>query len=123
MDKDENIMTPYTRISTGMIGLDEILNYLQMGDNVVYQVDDIEDYKKFVAPYVETALARNQRLVYMRFANHPPLLEPDKKIKVYKLNANKGFESFSTQVHNIVRDEGRDVFYVFDCLANTTLYQ
>jgi hypothetical protein len=118
MDKDENIMTPYTRISTGMIGLDEILNYLQMGDNVVYQVDDIEDYKKFVAPYVETALARNQRLVYMRFANHPPLLEPDKKIKVYKLNANKGFESFSTQVHNIVRDEGRDVFYVFDCLSD-----
>ena len=111
-------MTPYTRISTGMIGLDEILNYLQMGDNVVYQVDDIEDYKKFVAPYVETALARNQRLVYMRFANHPPLLEPDKKIKVYKLNANKGFESFSTQVHNIVRDEGRDVFYVFDCLSD-----
>ncbi|MDP2852808.1 MAG: PEP/pyruvate-binding domain-containing protein [Smithellaceae bacterium] len=111
-------MTPYTRVSTGMIGLDEILNYLQMGDNVVYQVDDIEDYKKFVAPYVETALARNQRLVYMRFANHPPLLEPDKKIKVYKLNANKGFESFSTQVHNIVRDEGRDVFYVFDCLSD-----
>lgn len=111
-------MTPYTRVSTGMIGLDEILNYLQMGDNVVYQVDDIEDYKKFVAPYVETALARNQRLVYMRFANHSPLLEPDKKIKVYKLNANKGFESFSTQVHNIVRDEGRDVFYVFDCLSD-----
>ncbi len=111
-------MTPYTRVSTGMIGLDEILNYLQMGDNVVYQVDDIEDYKKFVAPYVETALARNQRLIYMRFANHPPLLEPDKKIKVYKLNANKGFESFSTQVHNIVREEGRDVFYVFDCLSD-----
>jgi len=37
---------------------------------------------------------------------------------MYKLNANKGFESFSTQVHNIVRDEGRDVFYVFDCLSD-----
>ncbi len=111
-------MTPYTRISTGMNGLDEILNYLQMGDNVVFQVDDIEDYKKFVDPYVKTALARNQRLVYMRFANHPALLEPSKNIKVYKLNANKGFESFSTQVHNIVRDEGRDVFYVFDCLSD-----
>ncbi|PKN18290.1 MAG: phosphoenolpyruvate synthase [Deltaproteobacteria bacterium HGW-Deltaproteobacteria-6] len=111
-------MTPYTRVSTGIKGLDEILSYLQMGDNVVLQVDDIEDYKKFVDPYVKTALARNQRLVYMRFANHPPLLESNKKIKVYKLNANKGFESFSTQVHNIVRDEGRDVFYVFDCLSD-----
>ncbi|MHB8139448.1 MAG: PEP/pyruvate-binding domain-containing protein [Smithellaceae bacterium] len=114
-------MTPLPRVSTGMNGLDEILGYLQMGDNVVFQVDDIKDYKKFVDPYVETALARNHRLVYMRFANHPPLLEPNKKIKVYKLNANKGFESFSTQVHNIVRDEGRDVFYVFDCLSDLLL--
>lgn len=114
-------MTPYTRVSTGIKGLDEILSCLQMGDNVVLQVDSIEDYKKFVDPYVETALSRNQRLVYMRFANHPALLQAGKQIKVYKLNANKGFESFSTQVHNIVRDEGRDVFYVFDCLSDLLL--
>ena len=50
-------MTPMPRVSTGIQGLDEILNYLQMGDNVVFQVDDIADYKKFVGPYVETALA------------------------------------------------------------------
>jgi hypothetical protein len=111
-------MSPYAHVSTGMKGLDEILNFLQMGDNVVMQVDDITDYKRFVDPYVEAALANNQRVVYMRFANHPALLEPNKKIKIYTLNANKGFESFSTQVHNIVRDEGRDVFYVFDCLSD-----
>ena len=111
-------MTPFARVTTGIAGLDEILNYLQMGDNVVLQVDDIADYKRFVDPYVEAALARNHRLVYMRFACHAPLLEPSEKIKMYTLNANEGFESFSTQVHNIVRDEGRDVFYVFDCLSD-----
>jgi hypothetical protein len=111
-------MTQFARVSTGMNGLDEILNYLQMGDNVVLQVDDIEDYKKFVAPYVEAALKNNHRLVYMRFANHPPVLEPNNQIQVYNLNANNGFESFSTEVHNIIREEGRDVFYVFDCLSD-----
>ncbi len=111
-------MTPYARVTTGISGLDEILNYLQMGDNVVMQVDDIADYKRFVDPYVTAALACNHRVVYMRFAGHPPILAPDKRIQIYKLNANKGFESFSTQVHNIVRDEGRDVFYVFDCLSD-----
>ncbi|MRR18271.1 MAG: phosphoenolpyruvate synthase, partial [Deltaproteobacteria bacterium] len=111
-------MTPFARVTTGIAGLDEILNYLQMGDNVVLQVDDINDYKRFVDPYVEAALARNHRLVYMRFAFHPPLVQPDERIKIYTLNANEGFESFSTQVHNIVRDEGRDVFYVFDCLSD-----
>lgn len=114
-------MTPYTRVSTGIKGLDEMLNYLQVGDNVVWQVDDIEDYKKFVDPYIKTALAKNRRLVYMRFASHPPILEQNKKVKVYKLNANKGFEFFSTQVHNIVRDEGPGAFYVFDCLSDLLL--
>jgi hypothetical protein len=111
-------MIPISSVSTGIKGLDEILNYLQMGDNVVFQVDDIADYKRFVGPYVETALAGKQRVIYMRFANHPPLLDVDNKAKVYKLDANSGFESFSTQIHNIVRNEGRDVFYVFDCLSD-----
>jgi len=39
-------MAPFAQVSTGINGLDEILNYLQMGDNVVFQVDNIEDYKK-----------------------------------------------------------------------------
>jgi len=111
-------MTPYARVSTGINGLDKILNYLQMGDNVVLQVDDVEDYKKFVAPYVQETSAMNQRLVYMRFANHPALLEAGPGIKIYTLNANSGFESFSTEVHKIISDEGRDVFYVFDCLSD-----
>jgi hypothetical protein len=111
-------MTPLPRVSTGINGLDEILNSLRMGDNVVFQVDDITDYKRFVDPYVNTALSRGQQVVYMRFAGHAPLFESKQNIKTYKLNANSGFEAFSSQVHNIVHDEGRDVFYVFDCLSD-----
>ncbi|MGV8058525.1 MAG: PEP/pyruvate-binding domain-containing protein [Smithellaceae bacterium] len=111
-------MTPLPRVSTGISGLDEILNYLRMGDNVVFQVDDIIDYKRFVDPYVATALSKGQPIVYVRFAGHAPLVEPGQNIRIYKLNANRGFESFSSQVHNIVRNEGRDVFYVFDCLSD-----
>jgi hypothetical protein len=112
------MVSPMSRVTTGMEGLDKILNYLQMGDNVVFQVDGIDDYKTFVQPYVASALEQGRRVVYMRFANHPPVIEKSEKIVVYKLNANVGFESFSTQVHNIVRHEGRDVFYVFDCLSD-----
>ncbi len=114
-------MPTFSRVSTGVAGLDEILNYLQTGDNVVMQVDDIEDYKAFVTPYVRTALEAGRRVVYMRFSHHVPLLDTAEKITVYKLNANAGFESFSTQVHNIIRQEGRDVFYVFDCLSDLLL--
>lgn len=114
-------MNSYSRVSTGIKGLDDVLNHLQTGDNVVLQVDDIEDYKVFVSPFVEEALENNERVVYMRFARHAPLLDAAGKITVYKLNADSGFESFSTQVHNIIRLEGRNVFYVFDSLSDLLL--
>ncbi len=114
-------MVSFSRVSTGIRELDEVINYLQTGDNVVLQVDGIADYKKFIHPFVDKALEQNERVVYMRFARHEPLLEPTGKITIYKLNADSGFESFSTQVHNIVRQEGRDVFYVFDCLSDLLL--
>jgi hypothetical protein len=114
-------MVSFSRVSTGINGLDELLNHLQSGDNVVLQVDDIEDYKSFVIPYVNAALENNERVVYMRFARHEPLLDATGKITIYKLNADAGFESFSTQVHNIIRQEGRDVFYVFDSLSDLLL--
>jgi len=113
-------MVSFSQVSSGIQGLDEVLNHLQTGDNVVLQVDDIEDYRHFVLPFVAEALKNNERVVYMRFARHAPLLEAG-RVTVYKLNADTGFESFSTQVHNIIRQEGRDVFYVFDSLSDLLL--
>ncbi|MHB8110138.1 MAG: PEP/pyruvate-binding domain-containing protein [Syntrophorhabdaceae bacterium] len=108
-------------VSTGINGLDKTLNYLQMGDNVVFQVENVDDYKTFVDPYIKTALEKGRRIVYMRFAQHPPIIEPNGQAAIYKLNADNGFESFSTQVHYIITQEGRDVFYVFDCLSDLLL--
>jgi hypothetical protein len=103
--------------STGLTGLDEILNGLRLGDNVVWQVDEIEDYHHFVLPFVHNAITEGRRVVYMRFADHDPLLESSEHIKVYTLDAHTGFESFTTQIYNIATVEGREVFYIFDCLS------
>lgn len=77
--------------STGIKGLDETVQNLRPGDNVVWQVDDIRDYKHFVDPYVERSLKDKRNLVYMRFAKHPPLIAPNDKVKIYKLDARKRF--------------------------------
>jgi hypothetical protein len=103
--------------STGLPGLDEVLNGLRLGDNVVWQVDEIEDYRHFVLPFVQNAIREGRRIVYMRFANHDSLLDPSDHVKTYSLDAHTGFESFTTQVYTIVTVEGREVFYVFDCLS------
>ena len=104
--------------STGLKGLDEMLCDLKKGDNIVWQVDSIEDYSHFVTPYIKKALEDKRNIVYMRFAQHKPLIENQPDVTVYQLDAKGGFESFSTQVHAIISQEGTEAYYVFDCLSD-----
>ncbi|HQP10457.1 MAG TPA: PEP/pyruvate-binding domain-containing protein [Candidatus Omnitrophota bacterium] len=103
--------------STGITGLDEILSGLKLGDNVVWQVNTVENYIDFVRPFVQKALEEKRRMVYIRFADHPPNVEPHKDIIVYQLDASAGFESFSVELNSIISKEGEGVFYVIDCLS------
>ncbi len=104
--------------STGLKGLDKIICDLKKGDNIVWQVDSIEDYSRFVRPYIKKALADKRNIVYMRFAQHRPIIENQPDVTVYQLDAKGGFESFSTQVHAIISQEGTEAYYVFDCLSD-----
>jgi hypothetical protein len=111
-------MTHYSHISTGWESLDSIIDHLRKGDNVVWQVDSIDDYERVATLFVKNAISTNQKVVYMRFARHMPLLEERNNVKIYHLNINNGFESFSSQVHEIITKEGKDIYYVFDCLSD-----
>ncbi|MHC5060795.1 MAG: PEP/pyruvate-binding domain-containing protein [Planctomycetota bacterium] len=104
--------------STGFDHLDGLLSHLQFGDNIVWQVDDIEDYKDFVTPYVKRAIQEKRKMVYIRFAHHEPLLEPTDGLTIERLDPNIGFELFSSQIHNIITAHGVGAFYVFDCLSD-----
>ncbi|MBN1833860.1 MAG: PEP/pyruvate-binding domain-containing protein [Deltaproteobacteria bacterium] len=111
-------MAFYSHVSTGWESLDNIIDYLRRGDNVVWQVDDIDAYRKLVSYFVNHAVATNERVVYMRFARHDPLLAPRRNIRIHTLDVAAGFESFTTQVHGIITREGKDIFYVFDSLSD-----
>ena len=63
-------MKSLKRVTTGIEGLDTVIDWLRIGDNVVWQVDDIKDYKAIVTPFVEKALQENNKVIYMRFAQH-----------------------------------------------------
>lgn len=108
------------RVSTGLGGLDAILDGLRLGDNVVWSLDRIDDFAPFVQPFVEQALREQRRVVYLRYANHAPLVT-DERVQVYQLDALRGFEPFVRRVHAIITEEGRGVFYVFDCLSDLLL--
>ena len=106
------------RVSTGLSGLDQVVDQLRLGDNVVWQVNSIEDYLKVVRPYIEQSKRDGRRLVYFRFGNHQPIMNDDEPSVVYKLDASAGFESFATNVHELIEKEGLKAFYVFDCLSD-----
>ena len=103
--------------STGIDSLDAVFAGLQKGDNVVWQVDSIDDFAVFVAAYVERARQQARRLVYMRFADHQPLVRVGTGGRIHNLDAGSGFETFTAQVHAIIAAEGKEAYYVFDCLS------
>lgn len=105
------------KVSTGLEGLDKAIDMLRLGDNVVWQVDNIVDYRHLVLPFVEQAKADNRRLVYVRFGIHEEILEGIEGLKVYTVEAKEGFEGFATKLHHIIAGEGKKAFYVFDCLT------
>lgn len=115
-------MSLYDKVSTGLKGFDQVIDHLRLGDNVVWQVDSISDYKKMVGYYVENAKAVNMTLIYIRFANHEPIVDAGQNIKTYHVDANKGFEGFATEVHNLIKEAGKRVFYIFDCLTDLLEY-
>lgn len=105
-------------MTTGLPGLDAILGGLRLGDNVVWRVDSVDDYRAFIAPYVAAAIAAKRRVVYIRFASHAPVVEATAASAVYDLDALRGFESFTVRLHTIIGQEGKEAFYVFDCLSD-----
>ena len=62
-------------ITSGIKALDGVLQGLRLGDNVVWQVDELSDYRHFTEPFVRQALKDKRKVVYFRFAPHEPILK------------------------------------------------
>ncbi len=111
-------MSAYDPILCGHPGLDEALDSIRLGYNVVWQVTELEEFQYVANLFVKQAIADGRNLIYMRFGNHPPLLEPQPGLKIYEFDPNKGFESFTVDIRSRITEEGFDAFYVFDSLSS-----
>lgn len=109
---------PLRRVSTGLPALDKVLDHLRIGDNVVWAVDDLSEYRAFVEPYVRQARSEGRRLHYMRFADHAPLVRSEDCTQVHRLDANEGFEAFTAGAYRTIQRAGAGAFYVFDSLSD-----
>jgi hypothetical protein len=104
-------------LTTGLPGLDDVLKGVMPGDNIVWRVETIADYKALVVPYVEAAHRAHRRLIYFRFASHEQLVPGGLGAEIHHPNPDLGFEHFVTQVHSVIEEAGKGAIYVFDCLS------
>lgn len=104
-------------IHSGVPALDEVLQGIRIGDNVVWQIEELDDYRFFARSFIEHGIRDGYQCVYVRFASHPTILEPHPKLEIIELDPSPGFDIFSGEVHNLIEERGRRVFYVFDNLS------
>ena len=63
------------RISTGIDGLDEAIDYLRPSDTVVWQCEHISDYMYVATRFVTNVARKGDRIVYIRFADHEEIMD------------------------------------------------
>jgi hypothetical protein len=104
-------------VTSGLPALDQVVQGLRLGDNVVWQVDRMDDYVHFAEPFARQSIADGRRCIYMRFAPHPPVLPDIAGLRTIAVDPQRGFDFFSSAVHKIIAKAGREVFYIFDNLS------
>jgi pyruvate,water dikinase len=105
------------RIRSGLTSLDELLQGLRLGDNVVWQVDRLEDYPRFAEAFTEQAIGDGFDCVYLRFAPHSEIIEPQPGLTITRIDPGLGFDYFTGEVHRIIGERGSRVCYIFDNLS------
>ncbi len=108
----------FERIPSGYPGVDEVFDYIRMGDNVVWQVSTLDEYRLFAEAFADQA--RQGRAQHGIHALHPPRApaqraagSEDVRVRPHDM----GFEPFTVAIYNRITEEGPGTFYVFDCLS------
>ena len=83
------------KISTGIKGFDDIMGGLYPGDNVVWQVEDINNYKHVVDAFVRKSIKDGKNVNYIHFRKVNSIIDDLSKVNLFELDLAKGFEDFT----------------------------
>lgn len=105
------------KISTGIKGFDDIMGGLYPGDNVVWQVEDINNYRHVANAFAKKSVADGKKVNYIRFGKGNPVIDDLDSVNLFELDLEKGFEEFTMSVHRIIKTQSENAVYVFDSLT------
>ncbi len=110
-------MAAFDRVKSGIPEFDNAIDNIRLGDNVVWRVSDLSQFRLFMDPYIKQAIEDKRNIIYFRFASQEPLIEDCPEVKTVNVPLSHRFENFTVDIHNVIEAEGKDAFYVFDCLS------
>ncbi len=110
-------MAAFERVKSGFPEVDKMLDNIRMGDNVVWRVSSLDQFRTFALAFAKQAVKDKRNILYIRFAEHEPILPEMEGVRVVQMKLSHLFETFTIDIHNLIEKEGRDAFYVFDCLS------
>ena len=110
-------MAAFDRVKSGIEDFDKAIDNIRLGDNVVWRVSDLSQFRLFMEPYIEQAKADKRKIIYFRFAKHEQLVEDCPEVERIDVELSHRFETFTVNIHNAIEEAGKDAFYVFDCLS------
>ncbi|MBR3309506.1 MAG: phosphoenolpyruvate synthase [Lachnospiraceae bacterium] len=110
-------MAAFERVESGFPEVDKMLDNIRMGDNVVWRVSSLDQFRTFAVAFAKQAVKDGRNIIYIRFAEHEPILPEIEGVRVVQMKLSHLFETFTIDIHNLIAEEGKDAFYVFDCLS------
>lgn len=91
-------MAAFDRIKSGIPEMDSALDNIRLGDNVVWRVSDLSEFKLFMEPYLKQAKEDKRNIIYFRFASHEPLVEDCPEVKTIEVPLSHRFETFTVDM-------------------------
>ena len=110
-------MAAFEPVRSGFEQMDLALDAIRLGDNVVWQVSSLTEFRVIARRFAWQAIRDGRNLIYIRFAGHDPILPEMEGLRICKIPLSHRFETFTVEIHNLIEREGYDAFYVFDCLS------
>ena len=79
--------------------MDDVLDSIRLGDNVVWQITELEEFRTFAEPFARQVVRDGRNVIYIRFAHHMPVLRDLRGIQVRQFDPDDGFEAFTVAIH------------------------
>ena len=83
-------MAAFEKIKSGIPAMDDALHCIRLGDNVVWQVSSLDEFRAVAVPFVEQAIRDGRNLLYIRFAEHEPILPEMEGLRVVHVPLSHG---------------------------------